>query len=376
MYARRRLPRLLIVMVPLLAAELAACAPSAGPVPAAPATVGATPAPASTPGAEPAARTRVRFAVQPVAGYAPVYVAADRGYFAQEGLDFELTPFTNASEMIPSLATGQVEAATAGGNPAAWNALARGVSFKIVLDMITLQPGRGATALVVRKDLYDAGRGRDLGDLPGLNVAITPPGKATVSACALAAGLQRAGLTIDDLTLSSLTFPDMVPALANGSIDGGVLAEPFVTRARRQGTIVRVMGLDEMYPNFSLSNVAFSPAYYADRPAAKAFARAFIRAGREYLAALDGRTGEADRAQIDEIIARHTGLDAATVHEMTPSGLNPNGLPNRESSLYCYEFFRAQGFIPEPVPDAAMAALWGTDLVEEVLAEIGRVPER
>ena len=33
-------------------------------------------------------------------------------------------------------------------------------------------------------------------------------------------------------------------------------------------------------------------------------------------------------------------------------------------------------FIPEPVPDATMAALWGTDLVEEVLTEIGRVPER
>jgi len=355
-----------VVVISALVACLGACAPGAAPAPpppTAPARAVAAAAPASAPTAAPAARTHVRFAAQPVAGYAPVYVAADRGYFAREGLDFELVPFTNASEMIPALATGQVEAATAGGNPAAWNALARGVQFKIVLDMITLLPGRGATALVIRKDLYDAGRGHDLSDLPGLNIAITPPGKATVSACAVAAGLQRVRLTIADLTLSSLTFPDMVPALANGSIDGGVLAEPFVTRARRQGTVVRVMGLDEMYPNFSLSHVAYSPAFYADRPAAKAFARAFIRAGREYLAAIDGRTGEADRAQIDEIIARHTGLDAATVHEMTPSGLNPNGLPNRESTTYCYEYFRANGLIPEPVPEAAMAALWGTDLV-------------
>jgi NitT/TauT family transport system substrate-binding protein len=285
-------------------------------------------------------------------------------------------PFSNASEMIPALATGQVEAATAGGNPAGWNAVARGVAMKIVLDMITLQPGRGATALVLRKDLYDAGRGRALSDLPGLNLGVTPPGKATVSACALAAGLERVGLTLDDLTLQSLTFPDMVPALANGSIDVGILAEPFVTRTRRQGTTVRVMGLDEMYPNFGISHVAYAAAFYANRPAAKAFARAFIRGGRDYLAAIDGRSGEADRAQVDEIIARHTGLDAATVHEMVPSVWDPNGLPNRESSLYCYQFFRDLGLIPEPVSDAAMAALWGTELVEEVLAEIGRQPER
>src|SRR5262249_40111807 len=163
---------------------------------------------------------------------------------------------------------------------------------------------------------------------------------------------------------------------ANGSIDAGILAEPFVTRARRQGTVVRVMGLDEMYPNFGISHVAYSSTFYANRPAAKAFARAFLRAGREYLAALDGRTGDADRAQIDEIIARHTGLDAATVHEMVPSGLNPNGHPNRESLAYCYQFFRDLGLVPEPVSDAQMAALMGTDLVDEVLDEIGRVPEQ
>jgi hypothetical protein len=59
---------------------------------------------------------------------------------------------------------------------------------------------------------------------------------------------------------------------------------------------------------------------------------------------------------------------------MVPPGLDPNGLPNRDSSLYCYQFFRDQGLIPQPVSEAAMAALWGTELVEEVLSEMGRLP--
>ena len=70
-----------------------------------------------------------------------------------------------------------------------------------------------------------------------------------------------------------------------------------------------------------------------------------------------------------------TKLDAATVHDMALPGLNPNGVFNQEAMVYCYQFFREQGLIPEPVSDAARDALWGTDLAEEVLAEIGRVPE-
>ena len=60
---------------------------------------------------------------------------------------------------------------------------------------------------------------------------------------------------------------------------------------------------------------------------------------------------------------------------MVPPGLDPNGLPNQESQSHCYQFFRDQGLITQPVSEAAMAALWGTELVDEVLSEIGRVPE-
>jgi hypothetical protein len=60
---------------------------------------------------------------------------------------------------------------------------------------------------------------------------------------------------------------------------------------------------------------------------------------------------------------------------MIPPYFNPNGLPNRESMMHCYGFFRDQGLIPQPVPDSVMQTIWGTEFVEEVLTEIGRVPE-
>lgn len=121
--------------------------------------------------------------------------------------------------------------------------------------------------------------------------------------------------------------------------------------------------------------MSFAAPFYANRTAARGFVRAYIRASRLYQAALAADPGAADRAANDESIARHSGVDLATVREMVPVGLSPNGLPNRESLLYCYGFFRSQGLIPEPVSDTTFAGVWGTELVDEELSALGRVPE-
>src|SRR5579875_146883 len=359
-------------------ALLVGCAAPGGPV--APTPSGAPPASGASPMAGgpaapggPPAPTRLRFATQFASGGVAAYLAVDRGYFLQEGIALEFERFASNSESIPALATGQVEAGGVSMNAAFWNAAARGVALKAVLDQGSLRPGASFTALVIRKDRYDAGRGHTLADLRGLNLVNTPPGKATTNYCAMHSALERAGVPDHEITIAPLPFPDMPAALANGAIDGGLFAEPFLTHTLKQGTGVFVMGQDAMYPGLTLSVVAFSPELYQNRPLAKGFIRAYLRASRDYHAANQGRTSEADREQIAATLARYTGLDAATIREIYPTAIDPNGQPNVESIRYCYQFFRAAGAVPEPVPEAALEALWGLDLLEEVLGEIGRV---
>ena len=360
---------------------LAACGPSASPAPrptAAPAqAVAATsdPAAAAAALAAPAAPTRIRWATQLASSDVPVYIAADRGYFQQAGLEVELVRFGNSSEIIPSLGTGQVEAASSGTNPALWNAIVRGIPLKLMLDKGTFRPGWGDQALVIRKAVYESGRGRTLDDLRGLKIAMTPPGRATASGCALGAGLQRVGQTLDAVDIQAINFPEQLAALANGAIDGAMLNEPFLARALSQGTVVRAVDLDEMYPYFTISSVIFGPQLYEDRPAAKGFVRSFIRAVRDYLAAHAGNSQAMTWAKVAETMARYTSLDAASLIDMSPTGFNPNGLPNKDALLHCYQFFLSEGLIPTPVPEPTLAAVWGTELVDEVLAEIGRLPE-
>jgi NitT/TauT family transport system substrate-binding protein len=348
----------------------AACAP-APPAPAAatPATTAPSPAPA------PPAPARARFASQFIAGDVPAFVAAERGYFREEGVEVHFERFGNQTDMVAALSQGQVDAAGVGGTVAMFNAVARDVPLKIVLDKGTFRPGFGFTALTARKDLYESGRLRRLEDLRGLTVAMLPPPRGTGNAAALWAGLQRVGLTFDDLTVVALTFPDMIPAFANGAIDAALMAEPFLSRALGQGSAVRLIGQDEMYPNYTVSAVCFTGALYADRPAARAFVRAYLRGIRDYLTAVARPSDDPERQRMEELMAGYTGIDAATVRVMVPASFSPNGLPNRESLLFTYQFFRDQGLIPEPLSDAAVAGMWGTELVEEVLRELGRWPE-
>src|SRR4051812_46724081 len=96
------LPLLMLVLV------LAACAPEARPAPAPPqpasgaASGDATTAPAAAPSSTVAARPAMQtfhWAGQFPATDAGVYVAMERGYFAEQGVDLEYVNFGSASEM-------------------------------------------------------------------------------------------------------------------------------------------------------------------------------------------------------------------------------------------------------------------------------------
>src|SRR5262245_21373981 len=107
------------------ALTLAACSPappaSAPPAPAAankpsaadaaaPAPAGAAPAPA----AAARAPVQVKAGSQQLTGNAGIYIAQERGYFTEQGLDVRYADVGLTSEMIPPLATGQADVVSVG----------------------------------------------------------------------------------------------------------------------------------------------------------------------------------------------------------------------------------------------------------------------
>jgi hypothetical protein len=79
---------------------LMACGPRGAPE-AAPTVGRAAPAPPSAQASAPAAPTEVKYAFAPRLPMVPVYVAQEKGYFAEQALDVDFVPFlAGSNEML------------------------------------------------------------------------------------------------------------------------------------------------------------------------------------------------------------------------------------------------------------------------------------
>jgi len=146
---------------------------------------------------------------------APSFMAKQRGYFLEEGLQVEHEPFKVSADMVPALATGDLQVANGAINPALFNAVNRGLDFTFVADGGSFQPGRATTSLVVRKDLVDSGRYTKLEDLRGMTIGM--PGQYVVNHYLLALIGERHGFTLDDVNVVPVPMADSLLALKNGS---------------------------------------------------------------------------------------------------------------------------------------------------------------
>src|SRR5246127_1176304 len=128
---------------------------------------------------------------------APIFIADKKGYFRDEGLAVQVTNFRSAADMVAPLGAGQIDVGAGSASAGMYNAVSRGVRIKIVADKASSPPGYGATKILVRKDLVDSGRYKQLSDLKGLKFAMNAPGVSNTAT--LNVLLRSAGLKYSDV---------------------------------------------------------------------------------------------------------------------------------------------------------------------------------
>jgi len=354
---------------PPTAAARPATAPTVAPAAARPAAPASTAQPASAAARQPLSpRVAVRYGELGQASDAGFYVALDRGYFAEEGLDVEAIPIGSGGRMIPSLGAGQIDVGGGGISTALINAVARDVPLRLVADKGSLRPGFGYSGLVVRKELVDRGEVQGPADLKGRRIAVNTP--TGMDVYGLDAALERGGLKLDDVALEQIGYPDMIAALANGAVDGATPLEPTVTAIVQQGIGVELIGFDEATPNSQLGAIMYGPQFIRDQPeAAKRFAVAYLRGIRDYNQAFTTGTGRDD---VIQILTRYTTIKDPHVFEtMTVPGLNPNGYLNKESIAATETFWQRLGLLQTTIdPDQ----LVDNRYVDYALEVLGRSP--
>jgi NitT/TauT family transport system substrate-binding protein len=251
-----------------------------------------------------------------ILGEAGMYLAAERGYFAEEGIVPEFVNFDNTTRIIPALATGQIDVTGGGFSPNLVNAVQRGLNLKMVSSIQTSQPHQSSGGMLVRKALVESGQVRDWPDLRGLRVAI--PGLSGLGGYIVERGLALGNLTLADVELVELPFPDMIPAFGNGNIDAAHSAEPLTTIAVERGVAVLWRGTGEYAPGTASSLVTYGPSLLEQQPeVGRRWLVAFMRGSRDYKRAVE--RGER-RAEVVQVLTKHTSVKDPAMYERMGAG--------------------------------------------------------
>jgi NitT/TauT family transport system substrate-binding protein len=319
----------------LIAAASVGLASSPQPLPVAASAVAA-----SAPGPQ---LGTVRFGSPQAISDAGVFIADERGYFREQGLDVETVPFQSGPNTIPALAAGDLE--TAGGtiSVALLNALERGIQIRMVADKGTSRPGFEFVQVPVRRDLLESGAVRTIADLRGRHVAAASLQSGAESLVAHV--LARGGLGIGDVDLVPLGYSDMVVALGNGAIDATNLIEPSLSAAFDRGLVASwEPGASSAAFGgiYQAATIVYAGQFAGQTDLARRWMLAYLRGVRDYNDAFVKGQG---RGEVVRILTEHTAVkDPAVYERMNMAGLDPDGRITRQSLQLDVDYFRQMGY--------------------------------
>ena len=222
---------------------------------------------------------------------APFYIAYDKGFFKDEGLEVDLIVLDSGAKVIAPLGTGELDVGSGALSVGFWNALIRGVKFRIVADRGHTEPGYLYQTVFMRKDLIDSGQFKSLKDLKGMRMGFAAQGVTALSL--LNEATKFAGIRFEDVTPVYLSFPQQIAALQNKALDGTMLIEPQATVAVNAGYGARFMDTNEFYPHQQISVIFYSEKFALQRKDVAGTIHARLVAGRALLQRCD--QGRKDR---------------------------------------------------------------------------------
>ena len=304
---------------------------------------------------------------------APLYVAADKGYFAHEGISVEFVPFASAAFMIAPLGRDEIDVGAGGLSAGLFNAVERGIHIKAVADKVTLPPGSHYLDFVVRQDLIDLGRFKSEKDMKGLRIA--EAGLETSTSYALAMTAKAGGLSYGDFAHPSLGFADHLVSLRNRSIDGSVTAEPTLTKIVEDGLGKIVIPLAKAVPNLQIAVLLYSEKFAGNTDLAQRFMDAYLEGARYYIGAVrHGRLAGPNASEVIAILTKYTHLKYPQLYRhISASEIDPDGRMNLDDMRDMLRFFQSSGFVKN---DVGVNALVDTSLLMPRSRSLARTSPR
>jgi NitT/TauT family transport system substrate-binding protein len=292
-------------------------------------------------------RPKLTLAINPaVMSYLPLFVAVDKGYFDDAGVDVELVRYAeSANTQIPLLARGDIDVATAVPGPALFNQFTGGFNLKIIGGLSEAKEGHlDEVTMVVGRDVADEISEPE--DLRGRKVDIGAEG----SPIHFVTGqlLEQAGLTGDDVTLSDRgkTLPDQQLSLKNKAVDVQGSVEPAGSIMEGEGIGSKWLGQADIVPGWQPTLLAASESAVAEKSEAlELFLRGYLRAVQD--------VSDAGPQWTDELVRIAEKWTEAPAELIRATGAPPFAPPDGAVDVSwlerSQEFWAEEGLVEEAV---------------------------
>ena len=187
-------------------------------------------------------------------GYAGYFVAKDKGFFEEAGLEIDAKPFANPGETLPAMIGGHLDLAMSTLQNITLAKLVTGNEIKVVFLFDT---SNGADAIIAKDSISS------VKDLKGKVVAAT---QGEVNHMLLMVALEQNGMKESDVEFINMSADDAGAAFLSGNVDAAVTWEPWVTKAIASGGTVLFDSAD--IPDTILDGIALTPKTLSTKKAA------------------------------------------------------------------------------------------------------------
>jgi NitT/TauT family transport system substrate-binding protein len=289
-------------------------------------------------------------------------IAIEKGYFREHGIKLDIDLLDSSANAIALLAQNRFQIIAGGISAGYFNALEKELPIAIVADRVSTPIGHN---LMLRPDLKD--QVKEIRQLKGKVIASNGPG--SVSTYETGKMLETVGLSIADVEIKILPFPQMGVALANKAIDAAIVIPPFVWQFEEQKIAVPFGDVDVLVEPkpLSIAVLMINTDWAKKNPdLVRNYLTAWLRGVRDYCQAYHG--GSTRKAIVDVLVSTGTEARPELLHKYPWPARSPNGQVNVASMLDIQDWYLKQKLTNVKLaPDR----LVDTSYLEDVARKLG-----
>ncbi|ACM20884.1 ABC transporter, periplasmic substrate-binding protein, NMT1/THI5-like domain-containing [Geotalea daltonii FRC-32] len=280
-------------------------------------------------------KLRVGYIPEPAHGL--YFVANEKGYFKEEGVDVELFQFGSAAEGLAALKAEKLDVGTFG-TTAPILFISKGSEFTFIGGMMI-----GGQAIITRPERLAELSGKNLKVYKGKKIGLV---KLSTGDVIFKGALKKAGIDYKkDITFVELgTVASVVEAVKKGAVDAGLVYPPHFSLAEKNYGLKVAHYIEDFYPDYTCCRiVAHTKQVNADPETYRKFLAALIRAYRFY---------KTNPAETVKIYAKALKIDEDIIRNETyvkkVADSNPD--PLRKGILDFWQHIRDAGYIAQDYP--------------------------